>query len=354
MLVLVTGGTGFIGSHTTRALRRAGHRVRLLVRSPEKAQGLFATEIGRGIELVAGDVADRERTRAALAGVDAVIHAAAVVSIERRRAAEVERVNVAGVHNVVEGACEQGVPVVVHVSSAAALLRPGGPRLRADLPLAPAKSAYGRSKAAGDRLARELLERGAPIRISYPVGVVGPDDPGLSEMNHMLVALLRDLMPITSSGCNLLDVRDLAALHVALVERGRPGRYLAGGQFVTWKELADLFDSLTGVPVRRLPVPGVVLRLAGYLGDALKRILPLDFPLTREAMVYATLWPGTDPDPAVEALGIPPRPLRTTLEETLRWLAEARHLPRSRVGRLARAEGEPHARPARGDHAGRS
>ena len=343
MLVLVTGGTGFIGSHTARALRRAGHSVRLLVRNPEKARRLFGEEIGRGIELQTGDVADPAAARRALDGVHAVIHAAAVVSVERRRAAEVERVNVAGVRNVVGAACELGVATVVHVSSAAALFRPGGPRLRADLPLAPAGSAYGRSKVAGDRLARELLERGAPVRICYPVGVVGPDDPGLSEMNHMLVALLRDLMPITSSGCSLLDVRDLAELHVALVERAGPGRYLAGGHDVTWPELADLFDALTGVPVRRARIPGAGLRLAGYLGDLVKRVLPLDFPLTREAMVYATLWPGAEPDPAVEALGVRYRPLATTLEETIRWLAGAGHLPGRRAGRLAPASGDPHA-----------
>lgn len=343
MLVLVTGGTGFIGSHTARALRRAGHSVRLLVRSPEKARRLFGDDVGRGIELVPGDVADPDSTRRALAGAEAVVHAAAVVSVERRRAAEVERVNVAGVRNVVGGACERGVPAVVHVSSAAALFRPGGPPLRADLPLARAGSAYGRSKVAGDRLARQLLERGAPVRISYPVGVIGPEDPGLSEMNHMLVALLRDLMPITSSGCNLLDVRDLAGLHVALVERAPPSRYLAGGHFVSWTELADLFDALTGVPVRRLRIPGAVLRVAGHFGDLLKRVVPLDFPLTREAMVYATLWPGTERDPGVEALGVRYRPLPASVAETLRWLAEAGHLPRSRVGRLAPAQGDPHA-----------
>src|SRR5262245_32148920 len=164
MHVLVTGGTGFAGSHSARALRSAGHKVRLLARSRDKALRVFP-ELSAA-DVVVGDVTDPAAVAKALDGVDAVVHCAAVVAIEARRAHEVESTNLRAVELVVGGAAERGVGSIVYVSSLGALFAPGAP-LSEHSPIAQAHSAYARSKAEGEGYVRMLQDRGAPIRTVY-------------------------------------------------------------------------------------------------------------------------------------------------------------------------------------------
>lgn len=336
MRVLVTGGTGFIGSHTAAAIRREGHDLRLLARDPAKAQRVFGA---RGVEVeqvVAGDVTDPAAVARALDGCDAVVHAAAVVALESSRRQEVLDTNLRAVELVVGGAHERGLRSIVYVSSQGALFDPGGPPIHADAPPARASSAYAVSKALGERFVRELERAGAPLRSSYPPAVIGPDDPGLSEGNHTIRAFLRDLMVVTSSGFSLMDVRDLARVHARLVDPEAPnGRYLVPGHFLPWAGTVALMDELTGRRVRRVHVPGPLLRALGRVGDLVKRVRPFDFPLTGEAMDFATQWPGAVASPAFERLGIPLRDARETLADAIRWMHRAGHLTAAEAGRLA-------------------
>jgi nucleoside-diphosphate-sugar epimerase len=338
--VLVTGGTGFVGSHSAAELARSGCEVRLLVRDRAKAERVFAVHGGAVRDFALGDVTDRASVAGALEGCDAVLHAAAIVALESHRAAEVQHTNVAGAEIVLGEAERRGVSSIVYVSSSAALFHPSGGAIGPDSPVAAAKSPYARSKADAERLARRLLERGVPLRITYPGGVLGPDDPGLSEVNHTLRVFLRDFVALTSSGINVVDVRDLAKVHAALVlGKAPPGRYVVGGPFLSWRELADLLDQVTGVRVRRVPLPGALLRAAGHVGDVVKRFVDFDFPLNHEAMTFATRWNGADSSRTLEALGLGFRDPAESLADALRWLALAGHVAPARVGRLAPAAG---------------
>jgi nucleoside-diphosphate-sugar epimerase len=334
--ILVTGGTGFVGSHTARALARAGYPLRLLVRDRAKAQRVLGAHGVDVSDCRVGDVTDPNAVSRALEGCEGVVHAAAIVALERSRAAEVLHTNARAVELVLGGAHRNHLHSIIYVSSLSVLFSPGGPPIAPDAPLATAESAYVRSKSEAERFVRRLQAEGAPICSTYPPAVVGPDDPELSMGNLAIRSFLRYGMAITSSGFQIVDARDLAALHVALLARGAaPGRYLAAGHFFSWRALANLIDALTGERVRRVCVPGPALRLLGRLGDAVKRVYPFDFPLTGEAMDLATQWPGSERSPAVDELGIRFRDARETLADTLRWLWRAGHLERRRVGRLA-------------------
>lgn len=335
MLVGVTGGTGFVGSHTVTALLDAGHRVRALVRDPDKLERIYGAR-GRPVdEWVVGDVTDPDCVRRLLDGCDAVVHAAALVALEARRAGEVQRTNARGVELVVGGAAERGMRTV-YVSSAGALFTRGGAPLTGESPIGESRSAYGASKAEAERFVRALQDAGAAILTTYPTAVVGPDDPTFTDPNRALSLFLSWGAPLTATGYQPIDVRDLAQMHVRLLEGDRPsGRYIAAGPYFDWADLYDEVDRLTGRQMRRVPISAALLRGLGRVADVAKRVVPFDLPLTLEGMLFATCWPTADGSPAERDLGMRFRRIEETLADTYRWMHEAGHLSREQIGDLA-------------------
>jgi len=338
MRVLVTGGTGFIGSHTVRALAAQGHEIRLLARDAAKASRVFDPRGLRIDDVVVGDVTDPPTVAKALDGCDAVVHAAALVALKAREAQKVLETNQRAVELVVGGAAERGLESIVYVSSLSALGRPLGPPITVDSPIGEASSAYATSKADSERYVRGLQSQGAPIKSSYPPGVIGPDDPAISPANHAVQAFLKDLMVLTSTGFCIVDVRDLAAIHARLVDpETPPGRYLVPGHYLPWRDTVAMMDRVTGRRVRRVPVAGALLRFLGRVGDLVKRVWDFDFPLTHESMAVATGWPGAVMSPELEALAPRFRDAEESYRDTVRWLYEAGHLTAAQAGPLGQA-----------------
>jgi nucleoside-diphosphate-sugar epimerase len=325
MRVLVTGGTGFIGSHTTVALLERVFGARGLAVPDHRV----------------GDIGDAASVRRALAGCDAVVHAAALVALDAARSREVLETNPRGVENVMNGALELGLSRMLYMSSIGALFRPNQPLVSADVPVVQGKAAYARSKSDAELIVRRLQDQGAPIRTVYPAAVLGPDDPDdptLSPANQALRTFVRYLAFSTSSGFQFIDVRDLATVQARMLElECAPGRHIAAGHFLRWHEFADAIVAVAGVRQRRLSIPGVLLRAAGRIGDALDHVWHLDlpFPLTSEAMSVATQWAEADSSKTLEALGLGFRYPLETLADTIRWMHRAGHVDARFVGRLA-------------------
>ncbi|MEN8159837.1 MAG: NAD-dependent epimerase/dehydratase family protein, partial [Myxococcota bacterium] len=330
------GATGFTGSHTALALLAAGHQIRLFVRDAAKVERVFGPHGLQPSDVVVGDMTDEAAVGRALEGCDGVVHAAALVDLRRASARLVEETNARGVELVVGGAASRGLSRIVYVSSLSVFFVPGGPPVAPDLPIAPATTAYARSKAEAEAYVRRLQDEGAPIAISYPAGICGPDDPGMSDANHAVYSWYRDTGVVTSSGFQCVDVRDVAQLHVELLELAPgPHRYGAAGEMLSWQDLYPVLDSLTGGRVRRFRVPGWLLRAGGSVGDVVKRVYDFNFPLTRDSMEFATQWPGADASRTEQDLGLSFRPAHETYRDTLRWMYRAGHLTADHVGRLA-------------------
>jgi nucleoside-diphosphate-sugar epimerase len=336
MRVLVTGATGMVGAHSAAALHRAGHQVRLLVRSPEKiARCLDPLGVPR-LEHVVGDVTDPNAVDAALEGCDAALHAAALLTFDRRRDAEMQRINVEGTRLVVGGALERGLDPVVHVSSLSALFPPSGSLLTAQDSVKNPKDLYARSKATSERWARERQAEGAPLVLTYPGGVWGPHDPTLNDGVRLIFGMLTSgYYTVAPGGVPVVDVRDVAAAHAAIMKPGQgPRRYMMGGRFTPFDELVDCFSRLTGRRVLKLPTPGALMRGVGRLGDALRRIGVDVGAFTYESMITATRGVPSDDSPARDELGVDFRPLEETVRDLLLWMHQAGHMEGKRLGDL--------------------
>ena len=323
----MTGATGMAGSHTVRALLQAGHEVRAFVRSPDKARRVFAGQGGR-LELARGDIADVRAVRDAMRGCDGVIHCAALVAIDSGHTPDaLIETNVSGVRNVIGAAVDEGLERIVHVSSVATLFRGDGTVLSEASEPRESEHAYGRSKAIAERYVRGLQDEGHPVKIVYPGAIIAPDDPGLTESMNAIRVFMRDFIPITSSGMQFIDARDLAVAHLRMIEtEPGPARYLIAGTFVSWAELADILAKTTGVRPKTIRIPGPILRaVAGFL-DLVRKVMPVEFPLTAESATYVTRWDPVPNSEALEVMGVRLRDVSESLGDAARWIREAGHL----------------------------
>ncbi|MDH3685939.1 MAG: NAD-dependent epimerase/dehydratase family protein, partial [Myxococcales bacterium] len=327
MRILVTGGTGFIGSHVVTELIAAGHTPRLLVRSEAKMRRVFEPRGVATEDFVVGDVTDPVSVKAALDGCDAVVHAAATVSIEGTRASEVQDTNFRGTELVVGGAAEAGFRAIHYVSSLTAILDPDAETIEPDSPVIAAESAYGRSKAQAEEFVRALRDRGAPISIFYPSGVLGPGDPGLAESMRGLAAVMTMCVFRTTGGWLAVDVRDVASSIRAVLDADATGGFITAGHFLGWEALADLVEGISGHRVRRITVPPRWLRALGRGSDLVKRVIPFDLPITRESMELVTLMPPVPNSPELEALGVHFRDPAETHRDAIRAIVEDGHVP---------------------------
>lgn len=265
MTVLVTGGTGFVGSHVISAMLAGGHEVRGLVRSRVKAEAL---ELG-SVEWVAGDLSAVDTLEAATRGVSAIVHLAGLVAA--RSELEFMAVNRDGTERLLRAAAGTGARFV-HVSSLAAAgpSQPGHP-LTGQEAAAPV-SAYGRSK-----LASEVVVRAGPVPwvIIRPPAVYGPRD---REMFRIFKAAKLGIAPVFGDGSQELSLvygPDLAAAIVlATFAPGIEGDvyYPAHPEILTARRVAAVIGQASGRKLRTVGIPEPVARAALQVTGAIARL----------------------------------------------------------------------------------
>ena len=338
LLVLVTGGTGFVGSHSIAVLARAGHRIRVLARSTHRVRAALGPLGVDGVETVIGDVTEPVAVERALEGADAVLHAASVFSLDPRKAGEMRSVNVRGTDVVLGTAHRLGLDPIVFVSSEVALLPPAdGEVLTPDAPVQQPPWPYCRSKADSELVARKYQELGAPVVSVVPAAVWGPQDPHLGEGVMLATNVLRKRYPIVMpGGMHIADVRDVAAVLAAAMEPGRgPRSYMVTGHYVSLPELIRTLAELSGRRIRFATLPAWFLAAFGRAADVVQRRVRTRLPWDAEGIWVMNCAARCDDSKTRNEFALERRPLRETFADTVRWLVEVGHLTRREAGRLA-------------------
>jgi dihydroflavonol-4-reductase len=318
--VFVTGAGGFVGGHVARALAQSGASVRA-----ERA-----------------DLLDPAGLEHALRGCEAVVHAAALYSYDAdpRR---LEAVNVEGTRNLLDAAARAGVRRVVHTSTAGTCGPVAGrAATEADRPPAWELAVpYKRTKLAAERLVLDAARRGLDAVVVNPTTPVGDGDLRPTPTGAMVRAVARGRIRAyaSSTGLNVVDVRDVAQGHVLALEHGRRGaRYLLGGANLHLGDLFATIARIAGLTAPWLAVPYPVVRAAGVLGLANRHEvrlarLPMFFDSSKAERELGYAAGPVEPALARavhEALaGFEPRPLEL-------YLSRARE-----IRRAARASAEP-------------
>lgn len=292
---------------------------------------------GLDVERVTGDIRDPEALASVVRGADAVYHTAARISLSRKDWDLTEAINVRGTRNVVDACLAGGVRRLIHFSSIHALVQePVDVPVDESRPLVTSSRnpPYDRSKAAGEREVLAGVERGLHAVILNPTGMIGPFDYGPSAFGRVLISLGAGRFPIfVETGFDWVDVRDVVAGALAARDRGRAGaRYLLSGHWVSMRDLATLISDITGARAPRVYCSLDVARLGLPFAAAaapFQRGPPIFTPVALDALRGN---PQVSHARATRELGYEPRPLRATLEDTLRWFQNEGMLPaRARV-----------------------
>jgi dihydroflavonol-4-reductase len=331
MRIMVTGGTGHVGSHIVLALLRDGHSVRLLVRRPEQVAVTFGPHDVRfgPDDVVVGDVLDAASVTRALDGCDAAVHAAALFTLDIRKAQEMLDTNATAARIVLGAALDQGCDPVVHISSSVALMRHGGSG--PDLPLGDIEHAYSKSKVLSEVEARKLQDEGKPVVTVYPGAIYGPGDPYVGSNTERFFWVVRGWFPLWSKGGVLAsDVRDTADVVAAVMEKGRgPRRFVVPGIHMTGDDLYAAVGKAIGRKRPHIDLPAKVGLWTSKLVDVVQARLPerLHYPADSEGAEMAVRDTELDDTPAREELGITPIPFEQSIRDEIAWAVEAGHLP---------------------------
>lgn len=329
MHILVTGCTGFVGSHTVAALINAGHTVRVLVRSPHKLSGALEP-IGVSVdklEVVEGSLTDRSVIDSAVKGCSATVHAAAHVSLEKRDEAAMWMVNVEATRALCAAAIRHQPGPFLTMSSLSAYVPFAGTVLKDDAPPGAGVGPYSRSKAAALRDVVRFQASGAPVVSVAPGGIWGPHDPGMGDLATALQMLFRfggELVP--KGNTSFIDVRDLASCLVKLVEAG-PGshRYVLAGHEETIAEFVARAARISGRKLWSRTIPGPLTTGLGRAYDwARARFdgVP-QMPMSAESFELLAATPVVDDAGVRAATGVIPRPMDDTMKDTIAWLLDA-------------------------------
>jgi len=342
MTTLVTGATGFVGSHVARQLLAKGDRVRVLVR---RSSNLRALE-GLTVERVEGDLNDSTSLEHALDGVRRLFHVAADYRLWARHPQEIYKTNVEGSRKLFEVARRARVERVVYTSTVATIAVP------TDGPLLPNEETsakldqmighYKRSKFLAELEAVKAAAAGAPVIIVNPTAPVGPGDWKPTPTGRILVDFLNGRMPAyVDTGLNLVAVEDVAAGHLLAAEHGSIGeRYILGARNMTLKEILEALSVITGRPRPRVRLPHALALTAGYADALFARITGREPQIPVEGVKMSRHRMFISSDKAERELGYKASAVEPALAAAVRWYEEhdyVRGRARAKTATQARA-----------------
>jgi dihydroflavonol-4-reductase len=331
MKVLVTGPDGLLGSNLVRLLLERGYETRVLLQNGRNNRTLD----GLDLEIVKGDVLDRDSVETAVKGCSVVLHAAANTNTNPSRSSIVRGVNIEGTRNILHAVRKHPVERFVHVGTTNSFgfgtkENPGNETL----PYTAGKYRldYFNSKHAAQHMViREIEEHGLPAVIVNPTFLVGPYDskPGFGTM--IIAMYYQTLKVIPRGGRNYIDARDVAAGIANAISMGRIGEcYILGNCNLSYGEIFNMICRIVDVaPPKRHIGPlfakmyGLVSQVAGAVTGKPSGINLAIARISCDEHYYTA-------QKAIDELALPQTPIERAIEDAFVWLKENGYLDEKR------------------------
>lgn len=323
MSTLVTGATGFVGAAVVRQLLSEQIMVRALVRAGSDRRNIDGLEI----EVVEGDLRDRQSLERALRGCHSLFHVAADYRLWARDPQDLYRSNVDGTRNMMLAAAEAGVERIVYTSSVATLgINANGTPSNEDtrVSINDMIGDYKRSKYLAEEEVRRLVrEQRLPIVIVNPSTPIGPNDVKPTPTGRLILDATRGRMPAyVDTGLNIVHVDDVAAGHLAAFRRGDIGeRYILGGENLMLKEILDRIARFAKRRPPRIRLTQSTVMPIAYASEFMGRITgglwqpraTVDaIRMSKKLMFFSS-------DKAMHDLNYHPRPADEAIQDAVNW-----------------------------------
>lgn len=326
MSTLVTGATGFVGSHVARELVAAGESVRALARPGSRRDALK----GVAVEWVEGDLREEPSLDRALKGVRRVFHVAADYRLWAKKPKEIFESNLIGTKNLLAAALRVRVEKFVYTSTVATLAVPRGDQLPDETNRTTVDEMIGnykKSKLLAEQEALRAAHEGLPVVIVNPTTPVGPGDWKPTPTGKIVLDFLRGKIPVyVDTGLNFVAVEDVAKGHLLAAERGKNGeRYLLGGENLSLKQLLDKLAAITGRRAPARKIPHSVALAAALASTAFATLTGREPRIPLESVRIASHKMFVSDAKARTELGYRSEPVQNALERAVAWYVENRY-----------------------------
>ncbi|MEI6765674.1 MAG: NAD-dependent epimerase/dehydratase family protein [Bacteroidota bacterium] len=325
MKIAVTGASGHVGANLCRVLIAKGCEVNVLAFNDKRGfEGLKVNSIK-------GDLLDPKSLDNFVKGCDVVVHLAAQISISGDKGGQVYKTNVEGTRNIVNKALEHEVKKFVHFTSIHAFNQfPLEETLDESRPLVNGNAlAYDRSKAEGERIVMEAVDKGLNAVILSPTSILGPHDYKPSFVGRVLIKMYKGELPaLVSGGYDWVDVRDVVDGTVGAIEYGKKGeKYLLSGNWLSIPELSKVVGIVTGKNTPKWVCPTWLAKAGLPIMNMVDKMKGDESLYTRDSLnILVTGNRKICSEKARVQLGFMPRSIEVTLDDTYDWFKRNGHL----------------------------
>lgn len=321
--ILITGGTGFLGSHVVRQFLEAG----------EKNLKVMASRVPEwmkdaGVEAVEGSVTNTNDVANAVKNALSIFHLAGKVSRDNNDAMSMNNIHLQGTRLLCEAAKEAGVNTMILASSSGTIAVSEDEQVFDETFPQPvdvfSRWAYYASKYYQERTALENFNgKGQRLVIMNPSLLLGPDDERLSSTKPVLDFLAKKIPYSPSGGLNFVDARDAAAAFISALEKGKhQEKYLLGAANMTFPEFFGRLERLSGVSAPMLKVPKKLAMAGSSFISSVYKNWGKTSPVAPTEVEQAEYFWYFDSSKAVNELGFAPRDPQETLQDTITYLRE--------------------------------
>ena len=323
MNILITGGTGFLGTHLVPLLRSQGHTLTLISRSKPPAAWLSGENAVRHVQ---ADLKDREAVRGALVGIEAVFHLAGLVSFKNEDGRKMYELHVDCTRELLRDVRALGTkPRVILMSTSGTIAVSKTERVGTEADDYPIETVghwpYYLSKIYEEKLALEFCKKeGIPLVILNPSLLMGPGDDRLSSTWTVVKFLQRDIPAMPGGGMSFADARDVAQAAANALTRGELyGRHLMGTNF-SMHDFFKRLERMTGVPAPRVKLPKNVNIIGAYALERFAKWRGEKPTIDPQEVEVGEHWFWLDSSKAETQLGYSARDPFETLHDTVNYV----------------------------------